>query len=101
MCNTSFRGILTGKSIYSIILVIEGHLQGYLQGQKVNSKVNGIKNMIFNKHKYQEVYLFSVCFLTRKSIYSIILVIEGHLQGHLQVQKVNSKVKGIKKYDFQ
>ena len=51
MCNTSFHEILTGKSIYSILLVIEGHLQGYLQGQKVNFKVKGIKNMIFNKHK--------------------------------------------------
>ena len=53
MCNTSFHGILPGKSIYSIILVIEGHLQGYLQGQKVNSKVKGIKSMIFNKHKHK------------------------------------------------
>ena len=44
MCNTSFHEILTGKSIYNIILLIEGHLQGYLQGQKVNSKVKGIKN---------------------------------------------------------
>ena len=43
MCNTSFHGILTGKSINSIILAIEGHLQGYLQGLKVNSKVKGIK----------------------------------------------------------
>ena len=34
-----FMEFFTGKSIYSIILVIEGHLQGYLQGQKVNSKV--------------------------------------------------------------
>ena len=51
MYNTSFRGILTGKSIYSIILVIEGHLQGYLQGQKVNSKIKGIQNMTLNKHK--------------------------------------------------
>ena len=51
MGNTSFHGILTGKSIYSIILVIEGHLQGHLQGQKVNSFVKGIKNLIFNKHK--------------------------------------------------
>ena len=47
MFNTSFHGILTGKSIYSIMLVIECHLQGYLQGQKVNSKVKGINNMIF------------------------------------------------------
>ena len=38
--------------------------------------------------------------LTRKFIYSIILVIEGQLQGYLQGQKVNSKVKGIKKIDF-
>ena len=51
MCNISFHGILTGKSIYSIILVIEGHLQGHLQGQKVNSKVKGINNMLVNKHK--------------------------------------------------
>ena len=51
MCNISFHRILTGKSIYSIILVIEGHLQGHLQGQKVNSKVKGINNMIVNKHK--------------------------------------------------
>ena len=51
MCNTSFYGISTGKSIYSIILVIEGHLQGYLQDQKVNSKVKGMQNMIFNKNK--------------------------------------------------
>ena len=51
MCNTSFHGICTEKSVYSIILVIEGHLQDYLQGQKVNSKVKGIKSMIFNKHK--------------------------------------------------
>ena len=43
MCNTSFHGICAGKSIYSIILVIEGHLQGYLQGPKFNSKVKGIK----------------------------------------------------------
>ena len=43
-----FHGMSTGKSIYSIILVIEGHLQGHLQGQKVNFKVKGIKNMIFN-----------------------------------------------------
>ena len=42
---------LTSKPIYSIILVIQGHLQGHLQGQKVNSKVKGIKNVIFNKHK--------------------------------------------------
>ena len=46
-----FCVIFFRKSIYSIILVIECHLQGYLQGQKVNSKVKGIKNMIFNKHK--------------------------------------------------
>ena len=47
MCNTSFHGILTGKSIYTIILVIEGHIQGYLQGQKVNSQVEGIKKFDF------------------------------------------------------
>ena len=34
--------------------------------------------------------------LTGKYNDSIILVIEGHLQGYLQGQKVNSKVKGIK-----
>ena len=27
-----FHGILTGKSIYSIIFVIEGQIQSYLQG---------------------------------------------------------------------
>ena len=33
-CTSSFHGLLTfEKSIHSIILVIEGHLQGYLQGQ--------------------------------------------------------------------
>ena len=42
-----FHGILTTKSIYSIILVIKGHLQGHLQGQKVNSKVKGIKKYDF------------------------------------------------------
>ena len=45
MCNTSFHQILTGKFIYSVILVIEGDHQGYLQGQTVNSKVKGIKNI--------------------------------------------------------
>ena len=39
-------------------------------------------------------------FLTGKIIHSIILVIEGHLQCHLQDQKVNSNVKGIRKYEF-
>ena len=38
-----FHGVLTGKSIYIIILVTEGNLQGHLQGQKVNSKVKGVK----------------------------------------------------------
>ena len=47
MCNTSFHEVLTGKSIFSIILVIEGHLQGYLQGQKVSSKVKGIQKYDF------------------------------------------------------
>ena len=37
-----FHGILSGKPVYSIILVIEGHLQG----EKVNSKGKGIKNII-------------------------------------------------------
>ena len=55
MCNTSFNGILTGKSIYSIILVIEGHLQG----QKVNSKVKGITNKDF----YQTQIARSVIFM--------------------------------------
>ena len=27
MCNASFRGNMTGKYIYGIILVIDGHLQ--------------------------------------------------------------------------
>ena len=39
-------------------------------------------------------------FLTGKYISGIILVTEGHIQGYLRGQKVNSKVKGIKKYDF-
>ena len=41
-----FNRILTEKSIYSIILVIEVHLQGHVQGQKVNSKVKDIKKKI-------------------------------------------------------
>ena len=45
MCNTPFHGNLTEKSIYSIILVIEGHLRG----QKVNSKVKGIKTNTHSK----------------------------------------------------
>ena len=45
MSNTSFHEILSGKFIYSIILVIEGHHQGYLQGQTINSKVKGIQNI--------------------------------------------------------
>ena len=39
MCNNSFHDILTEKSIYSIILVIEGHLQGYLQGDFQQSQI--------------------------------------------------------------
>ena len=45
MCNTSFYGILTGKSIYSIILGIQGHLQGL----KVNSEVKCEKTLILRK----------------------------------------------------
>ena len=40
-----FSGILIGKFIYSIILMIVGHLQDHLQGQKVNSKVKGHKKI--------------------------------------------------------
>ena len=62
MFNTSFHGILTGKSIYSIILVIEGHLQGYLQGQKVNLKVKGIKKYDFYQTQIatQIIFMFDV-----------------------------------------
>ena len=37
MCNTSFHGILSEKSIYGIILLIQGHFQswkGHFQGQQ-------------------------------------------------------------------
>ena len=48
MCNTSFDGIMTGKYIYGIILVIDGHL-----------KVKRSKSSFFNKYKS---YLFLVRF---------------------------------------
>ena len=62
MCNTSFHGSLTGVIIYSIILVIEGHLQGYLQGQKVNSKVKGITKYDFQQTQIARsvIYMFAV-----------------------------------------
>ena len=43
MCNTSFYGIMTGKYIYGIILVIDGHLQ--------SQKVKIMTISFFNKYK--------------------------------------------------
>ena len=39
MCNTFFHGILYEKSIYGIILVIQGHLQGLNVIAKVKNKM--------------------------------------------------------------
>ena len=39
MCNTFFHGILYEKSIYDIILVIQGHLQGLNVIAKVKNKM--------------------------------------------------------------
>ena len=58
MCNTvpRFHGFLTGKSINSNILVIEGHLQGHIQPPhlKINFRIctNMVEVLCFNHKKH-------------------------------------------------
>ena len=89
-----FHGILSQKSIYGIILVIQGHLQC----RKVISKVENKMAADISKSKmffFQQMKLgtsviphFSVI-LTGQSVSCIIFMTQCHLQG----QNVNFKVK--------
>ena len=62
--------------------------QGPSQDQKVNFKVNNIKNMFFKIKLETCVIPHSYEIFTAQSMYSIILMIQGHLRG----QKNNFKV---------
>ena len=55
----------------------------------------GFIAFLCNSRTRQSVRPHFHAILPRKSINSFIFVIEGHRQGRLQSQKVNSKVKGI------
>ena len=84
-----FHGILPANSCYGVMFVI----QSDLQGQWVNFKFNFLKilfltNTNVNKHHDCVIPIFYMT-LTGKSIYGIILVIQGFLQD----QEVNSEVE--------
>ena len=86
------RGLL--RMLYLILFL---WFQDHFQGRKGQIKSQVSENMIFSKKMLWTciVALFSWNF-DRKSIYSIILVIDEHLQ----VQMVNSKIKSIKKINI-
>ena len=84
---------MSEKSIYGIILVIQGHLQDRKGIAKVKNKMAARylrSTMIVQQMKpgTSVIPLFHVI-LSEKSFYGIILLIQAHFQG----RKVISKVK--------
>ena len=67
-------------------------IQGLPQGQRSNRRLRERKHDFYQIMLGTCVILHFHRILTGKSICGIILEIEGHLQG----QKFNSKIKGIK-----
>ena len=88
-----FHGILARKSIYGIILVIQGLLQCRKVISKVENKMaadNSKSNMIFQQMKPgTSVIPHFYVILTGQSVSCIIFMTQCHLQG----QNVNFKVK--------
>ena len=88
-----FHGILSQKSIYGIILVIQNHLQGRKVISKVENKMAADisrSNMIFQQIKPgTSVIPHFYVNLTGQSVSCIIFMTQGHLQG----QNLNFKVK--------
>ena len=88
-----FHGILARKSIYGIILVIQGHLKCRKVISKVENKMAADiskSNMIFQQMKPgTSVIPHFYVILTGQSVSCIIFMTQCHLQG----QNVNFKVK--------